>query len=216
MAYIGSVRATSETNFVVLVYSLKAGERYKCRGMYDSDDMYGREEYCSAGTATADEDGYARFSGSTSGGKTVANVRQIKILTADAYGTTVISQGVSLSYTPSTPSVTTPSSISYSTSINSYNSTRITWGSVSGATSYVLERSINGGSFSQVYSGTATSYTDYGLNSSTTRVQYRVKAVNSGGSSSYKTGSSATVYYSKPNVAPIVMGICRDINWKNP
>ena len=204
MAYIGSVRATSETNFVVLVYSLKAGERYKCRGMYDSDDMYGREEYCSAGTATADEDGYARFSGSTSGGKTVANVRQIKILTADAYGTTVISQGVSLSYTPSTPSVTTPSSISYSTSINSYNSTRITWGSVSGATSYVLERSINGGSFSQVYSGTATSYTDYGLNSSTTRVQYRVKAVNSGGSSSYKTGSTATVYYSKPNVAPTV------------
>ena len=44
MAYIGSVRATSETSFVVLVYSLKAGERYKCRGMDDSDDMYGREE----------------------------------------------------------------------------------------------------------------------------------------------------------------------------
>ncbi|WP_243151798.1 fibronectin type III domain-containing protein [Clostridium sp. MD294] len=68
----------------------------------------------------------------------------------------------------------------------------------------MLERAINGGSFSQVYSGASTSYTDYGLNSSTTRVQYRVKAVNSGGSSSYKTGSSATVYYSKPNVAPTV------------
>ncbi len=104
--------------------------------------------------------------------------------------------------TPSTPSA--PSSISYSSSINSYNSTRVSWGSVSGATSYVLERATNGGSFSQVYSGTSTSYTDYGLFSSTTKVQYRVKAVNSGGSSSYKTGSVATVYYSKPNVAPTV------------
>ena len=85
-----------------------------------------------------------------------------------------------------------PSSISYSSSINSYNSTKITWSSVSEATSYVLERATNGGSFSQVYSGTSTSYTDYGLNSSTTKVQYRVKAVNSGGSSSYKTGSVAT------------------------
>ena len=106
------------------------------------------------------------------------------------------------SSTPTVSAPSTPSTLTYSSSINSYNSTRVTWGSVSGATKYVLERAINGGSFSQVYSGTATSYTDYGLNSSTTRVQYRVKATNSGGSSSYRTGSVSTVYYTKPNVAP--------------
>ena len=112
------------------------------------------------------------------------------------------SSGGSTTPTVSIPSA--PSSLTYSSSINSYNSTRITWGSVSGATRYVLERAINGGSFTQVYSGTATSYTDYGLSSTTTKVQYRVKASNSAGSSSYRTGSVSTVTYTKPNTAPTI------------
>lgn len=102
------------------------------------------------------------------------------------------------------PAPSSPSSITYSSSINSYSTTRISWSSVSGATSYVLERALNGSSsFSQVYSGSGTSYSD-SLSSSTTKVQYRVKAVNSGGSSDYKTGSVSSVYYTKPNAAPTV------------
>ncbi len=211
MASIGTPTVTGERSYSVSCSGLEEGKNYRLYGLKAGQTV---SNGYSSFSANATASGSARFSCWVSEGDTVAVVS--KLVLTDINKNILAERSVSMSYTPSVTTPSTPSSISYSTSINSYNSTRITWGSVSGATSYVLERSINGGSFSQVYSGTATSYTDYGLNSSTTRVQYRVKAVNSGGSSSYKTGSSATVYYSKPNVAPIVMGICRDINWKNP
>ena len=92
--------------------------------------------------------------------------------------------------------------ITYPSTINSYNAVNISWSGVSGATSYVLERALNGSSsFIQVYSGNGTSYSDRFV-STITKVQYRVKAVNSGGPSGYKTGNLANVYYTKPNVAP--------------
>ena len=100
----------------------------------------------------------------------------------------------------SAPSI--PTNIYYPVSINSYNAVSISWSSVSGATSYVLERALHGtSSFIQVYSGSGTSYSDR-IPSGATKAQYRVKAVNSGGSSGYKTGNLANVYYTKPNVAP--------------
>ena len=100
----------------------------------------------------------------------------------------------------SAPSI--PTNIYYPVSINSYNAVSISWSSVSGATSYVLERALHGSSsFTQVYSGSGTSYSDR-IPSGATKAQYRVKAVNSGGSSGYKTGNLANVYYTKPNVAP--------------
>ena len=106
---------------------------------------------------------------------------------------------------PSLSFVTAPSiptNISYPVSINSYNAVSISWSSVSGATSYVLERALHGtSSFIQVYSGSGTSYSDR-IPSGATKAQYRVKAVNSGGSSGYKTGNISSVYYTKPNVAP--------------
>lgn len=130
-------------------------------------------------------------------GNTVSDVDYVSLF--DSKYSLLHTKYVSLYYA-SAPSA--PASITYTSSINSYSSARVSWSSVSGATSYVLERALNGSaSFTQVYSGSATSYSDT-LASTTTKVQYRVKAVNSGGSSGYKTGSVSIVYYSRPNAAP--------------
>ena len=86
---------------------------------------------------------------------------------------------VTLTYVKA-PSI--PTNIYYPVSINSYNAVSISWSGVSGATSYVLERALHGSSsFTQVYSGSGTSYSDR-IPSGATKAQYRVKAVNSGGS----------------------------------
>ena len=204
MASIGTPTVTGESTYRVTCSGLEPGKQYSLLGMRAVDST---SSPYSSFDAYADASGSATFSCWVTG-YTVSSI--VKLALKELNSGILAQRSVSMSYTPtvtppSTPSTpSAPSSISYSSSINSYNSTRVSWGSVSGATSYVLERATNGGSFSQVYSGTATSYTDYGLFSSTTKVQYRVKAVNSGGSSSYKTGSVATVYYSKPNVAPTV------------
>lgn len=67
----------------------------------------------------------------------------------------------------------------------------IAWGSVSGAT-YVLERSVNGGTFASLYSGSSISYTDT-AGSTWNTVQYRVKAVVSGASSDWTVSAVRTV-----------------------
>lgn len=201
MASIGTPTVTGESTYSVTCSGLEAGKRYSLCGLRAGESA---SNPFSSFDTDADASGSATFSCWVTG-YTVSVI--VKLVLKDLNLRVLAERSVSMSNTPtvtppSTPSA--PSSISYDSSINSYYSTRVTWGSASGATSYVLERATNGGSFSQVYSGTSTSYTDYGLFSSTTKVQYRVKAVNSGGSSSYKTGSLATVYYSKPNVAPTV------------
>jgi predicted phage tail protein len=86
----------------------------------------------------------------------------------------------------------TPGSLSYPTSSDT-GSFSISWATVSGATSYVLERSTSS-SFSTVataYSGSATSFSQTGLPSGT--YYYRVKAVASCGESGWRTGPALTV-----------------------
>ena len=79
-----------------------------------------------------------------------------------------------------------PASINYPFS-NSTGQYTVSWSSSSGATSYQLERSNNGGStWTQVYSGAITSYQENVGNGS---YQYRVKTTNGGGSSSWTTGT---------------------------
>jgi hypothetical protein len=79
-----------------------------------------------------------------------------------------------------------PSSISYPSSSNT-GEYSVSWSSSSGATSYQLERSDDSGSsWSQVYSGSSTSYSEYVGNGSH---RYRVKATNAGGSSGWTTGA---------------------------
>lgn len=98
----------------------------------------------------------------------------------------------------SIPAPSAPSTLSYSTSATTNTSISVSWSSVSGATSYVLERRTGSGSYTQVYSGSSTSYSQGKLSAGT--YTYRIKAVNSAGSSSYKTGSILTVTI--PNSAP--------------
>lgn len=103
---------------------------------------------------------------------------------------------------------TTPPSITVPETIRSGKGAVITWaGSTDpegGAVSYELERKINSGSFTQVYAGSALTYTDTGVGSSANTVQWRVRAKdNLGAYSSYLTGPSRTVVH---NVDPTVSG----------
>lgn len=69
------------------------------------------------------------------------------------------------------------------------------------AVGYALERAVNGGSYTEIYNGSAQTYTDT-LASGTTTVQYRVKAYDTrGGTSAYTATSEKTVI---TNRLPIV------------
>jgi len=67
----------------------------------------------------------------------------------------------------------------------------ITWGAVTGATGYRLERSSGAGTFTQIATPTGTSYNDTGLTPGTTYV-YRVRAVKSASISAYSNVDHAT------------------------
>lgn len=119
--------------------------------------------------------------------------------TNDEYGSTVKGTLYIEKYVVSTPTPpSTPSSITVPTTLEGGNSYSISWGSGSGATSYRLERSSNGGSYTQIYSGSSLSYTDT-MSTNWNTVIYRVRAYNSGGYSSYRTSPSRTVIQ---NTAP--------------
>ena len=88
-----------------------------------------------------------------------------------------------------------PDSINYPTSSGTGQYT-VSWAASSGATSYQLERSDNGGgTWSQVYSDSNPSYSENVGNGS---YRYRVKASNFGGSSDWRTGDWDCVVYIPP------------------
>ncbi|MBV8780523.1 MAG: NPCBM/NEW2 domain-containing protein, partial [Phycisphaerae bacterium] len=98
---------------------------------------------------------------------------------ADWAGATLSSSATSV---PSAPTGVAAAALSAS-------SIKISWAATSGAASYSLDRSTDGASFTTVATGiTATSYTDGSLGSNTT-YYYRIRAVNSAGSS----GNSSVV-----------------------
>lgn len=68
----------------------------------------------------------------------------------------------------------------------------ISWSPVSAATTYVLERAANNGSFTQIYSGANTSFTDT-FQSGWTTLQYRVKAGANGSYGAYYTSGQIPV-----------------------
>ena len=111
---------------------------------------------------------------------------------------------------------TTPGSITVPETILAGSNPEISWGastdpegSLSG---YKLERATNGGSFTQIYSGTALTYTDTIAATGVTKVQYRVKAFDAAGSDSdYKTSAEKTVI---ANVPPSISGADADLGTK--
>lgn len=110
--------------------------------------------------------------------------------TADSDGCyTVVFAGTITPPAPAT--ITVPSAITVGDSI------AVSWGAVTGADSYTLERSVNGGDFTQVYSGIATSYTDTAL-ATWSKVQYRVASVKDNVSSNWTTSVEKTVEAKEP------------------
>ena len=89
-----------------------------------------------------------------------------------------------------------PASISVPTEVKGGGSLVISWsaatdsdGNLSG---YKLERSVNGGAYSEIYDGKNTSYTDT-ITKGWSKVQYRVKAYDPYTSSGYTTSAERTV-----------------------
>jgi titin len=96
------------------------------------------------------------------------------------------------SLTVSTPAVAPGAPIGLAASASSASQINLSWSAVSGATSYAVQRSLDGTTWTQLASGlTATSYADAGLQAATT-YYYRVEASNSVGSSPFSATVSAT------------------------
>lgn len=105
----------------------------------------------------------------------------------------------------------TPSSITVPTTVKGGEQVNISWSIGSGATSYYLERSINGGSWTQVYSGSSRSYTDT-ITKGWNTIAYRVRAYNIDGYSGYTTSPTRTVINNTP---PTISGQDTDLGDKN-
>lgn len=110
---------------------------------------------------------------------------------------------------------TVPSSLSVPTTVYGGKANTISWGAATdpdGDTiTYVLECAYNGGSFAQIYSGTALSYSHF-VTYGETSIQYRVKAVDpSGLESAYVTADSRTI---KNNHAPVISDVDSNLGVK--
>ncbi len=107
---------------------------------------------------------------------------------------------------------TTPSSITHGQPKAGETLTITTGGSTDidgDAVTYVWERSINGGSFSQIASGSSLTITDT-VPTSGVNIQYRVKAQDtSGAASEYRTGAQTAIYYNQPPEVPasVIFGL---------
>lgn len=110
---------------------------------------------------------------------------------------------------------TVPPSLTYPESVRGGGTIAISWGASTdednNLSGYILERSVNGGGYTQLYKGINRSYTDsvtFGWNT----VQYRVKAYDSAGAeSAYFTGGSRTVTNNHP---PTISGADSDLGTK--
>lgn len=102
----------------------------------------------------------------------------------------------------------TPPSITVPETVRSGKNLTVTWAASvdpdGDAVSYELERQYNGGGWSNVYSGSATTFTDTGITGSMNTVAYRVRAKDSKAAySAYTTSPTRTVTH---NVDPTISG----------
>ncbi|WP_455256661.1 hypothetical protein [Peptoniphilus asaccharolyticus] len=104
--------------------------------------------------------------------------------------------------------VKAPGSISYSSSAKAGENLEIRWDYVYSASEYILEKSTGSG-FRQVYNGSLNYYSD--TLGTDKKVQYRVKAIENGESSSYTTGNWC---YVETNQTPTISGWDEDLGNK--
>lgn len=108
---------------------------------------------------------------------------------------------------------TTPPSITVPGEVRSGKTAEISWAASvdpeGGAITYELERSINSGAWTIVYTGSATSYDDTGVGTSANTVQWRVRAKDVNGA--YSGYTSSTVKTVVHNVDPTISGTDTDL-----
>ena len=108
---------------------------------------------------------------------------------------------------------TTPPSITVPDEVRSGKAAEISWAASvdpeGGAITYELERSINSGAWTNVYTGSATSYDDTGVGTSANTVQWRVRAKDVNGA--YSGYTSSTVKTVVHNVDPTISGTDTDL-----
>ena len=108
---------------------------------------------------------------------------------------------------------TTPPSITVPDEVRSGKTAEISWAASvdpeGGAITYELERSINSGAWTNIYTGSATSYDDTGVGTSANTVQWRVRAKDVNGAySGYTSSAVKTVVH---NVDPTISGTDTDL-----
>lgn len=113
-----------------------------------------------------------------------------------------------------------PGNISVPSSIQGGSTITVSWSSSSDAQGnlegYKLERSINGGAWSQVYQGSGTSATNY-VAFGTNTVTYRVKAYDTmGAESGYRTSAAVTVLNNTPPGTPQGITVPVNVRGGNP
>lgn len=111
---------------------------------------------------------------------------------------------------------TAPSSITVPVTVKGGETLNISWGASTDTdgnlSGYKLERSINGGAFTQIYQGPNRSFTD-AIAKGWNTVAYRVRAYDSEGAhSGYTTSPTRTVIN---NTAPVISGTDSDLGDKN-
>lgn len=122
---------------------------------------------------------------------------QVKACNITACSAWTISSALSVSHVPPAPgSISTPST--------STGSVPISWSSASFATSYVLERSLNGGAWGSVFSGGALSFTDHP--GATGTYAYRVKGCSASGCGAYRTSGNVAVTLA-PSASPTISAL---------
>lgn len=109
-----------------------------------------------------------------------------------------------------------PGTLNVPTTIYGGKSNTISWGNTTDpdgdSVTYQLECSVDGGAYTQIYSGTSTTYTHL-VSFGTSSVAYRVKATDpSGASSSYITSATITVIN---NNAPVISGADANLGVKS-
>ena len=102
----------------------------------------------------------------------------------------------------------TPSSISVPSSVQAGKAFTVSWGASTDAdgnlSGYTLQRKLNSGAYTTIYTGSSRSYQDTIPKSGYTSVIYRVQAYDTdGATSTYKTSNTVTVIN---NVAPVISG----------
>ena len=112
-----------------------------------------------------------------------------------------------------TQAPTTPPSITVPDDVRSGKTAEISWAASvdpeGGAITYELERSTNSGAWTNVYTGSATSYDDTGVGTSANTVQWRVRAKDVNGAySGYTSSAVKTVVH---NVDPTISGTDTDL-----